>query len=416
MKTYFPKQIVISASAALLVLSACGSAATPNAPAPTLAPTAIPTATPSVAPPTVAPTSAPTAISATATSPKPTVAPTAQATPTANAQIPNGFVTYKHTGGAFSVALPNDWKPREDNNYDKGYVNFVAVGADADMSLEVTDVDRVFTTTELGDMMKQIVTNEFGKLPGFAIKNQDIFTKPNGSVTRIFFDFNDPKQNNARYRAIRIAEYREKKVVVLGSYVLANKVDTHEKIFNVIEGSAKVDFALRYRNLDAKGPDQKAVENVFNYEHRDGAFKLTIPSNWTIEEARSSQTGSASAWLRQPDNKIQMFIMSLPREERPNSRQEFEEALQGSTFRLHGHNKNFKLLKLMPEDPKRPDYAQVTYAFDLDQNGKTMPFWGMASFELSKGKVLFYSVSIFEPESQQLASSVKNIANTLVFK
>ena len=416
MNKYFPK--LITANAILLVLSACASTATPNAPAPTLAPTVIPTATLPVTAPTAAPTLAPTAIRAAATSPKPTVAPTVQATATMNVSIPKGFVNYQHTAGAFSVVLPSDWTPREDNNYNKGYVNFVAVGTEADMSLEINDVERVLTTAELSDIMKKVVTDEFGKLPGFVINKQDIFTKTNGSAARIFFDFNDTKQNNARYTAIRIAEYREKKVIIRGAYALTDKFDKYAKTFNDIEDSTKIDFALRYRNLDAKVPDHKAVENVFNYEHRDGAFKLTIPNpnTWKIEESSNSRTGSASAWLRQTDNKIQMFIMALPRTERPNSRKEFEETLQDSTFQLHGHNKNFKWLQIMPEDATRPDYAQVTYKFDLDQNGKTLSFWGAASFELSKGKVLFYSVSIFEPESQQLASTVKNIANTLVFK
>lgn len=95
-------------SAAVLTLSACGTAKEPEStPLPTAAPTDTPAPTPAATPaPTPTPTEAPTSTPAPTDTPEPTEAPTPSPTPAP--PVASGTYTYKSEDGEWKLELRDD--------------------------------------------------------------------------------------------------------------------------------------------------------------------------------------------------------------------------------------------------------------------------------------------------------------------
>jgi len=90
--------------------------------------------------------------------------------------------TYSHPNGLFSLEVPTGWTKQNVNKSNEIVVSWTNPAQNAQILVDIFEVEVEVTPTQaaLGEALKELVTNSFGKQPKFTISNPE--AQPDGTV------------------------------------------------------------------------------------------------------------------------------------------------------------------------------------------------------------------------------------------
>ncbi|NJL90257.1 MAG: hypothetical protein HC916_11045 [Coleofasciculaceae cyanobacterium SM2_1_6] len=90
--------------------------------------------------------------------------------------------TYNHPNGLFSLEVPTGWTKQNVNKSNEIVASWTNPAQNAQILVDIFEVEVEVTPTqaELGEALKELVTNSFGKQPKFTVSNPE--TQPDGAV------------------------------------------------------------------------------------------------------------------------------------------------------------------------------------------------------------------------------------------
>ncbi len=90
--------------------------------------------------------------------------------------------TYNHPNGLFSLEVPTGWTKQNVNKSNEIVASWTNPAQNAQILVDIFEVEVEVTPTqaELGEALKELVTNSFGKQPKFTISNPE--AQPDGTV------------------------------------------------------------------------------------------------------------------------------------------------------------------------------------------------------------------------------------------
>jgi hypothetical protein len=90
--------------------------------------------------------------------------------------------TYNHPNGLFSLEVPSGWTKQNVNKSNEIVASWTNPAQNAQILVDIfeVEVEVTPTQTELGEALKELVTNSFGKQPKFTVSNPE--AQPDGTV------------------------------------------------------------------------------------------------------------------------------------------------------------------------------------------------------------------------------------------